>query len=322
MDSRRRTELCTYFDSHYLARGLALYSSLREHAGDLRLWVLCLDEECLRILRALALDGVVPVPLAELEESVPDLLAVKADRTLFEYYCTSTPAWLGFVLRRLHPGDVLLYMDADLFVFAGIDRVYRDLGNGSVLLTPHRFSPADKADEDKGIYNVGVLAFRNDPSATAALGWWQEACIDWCYFRVEQDRFAEQKYLDRMPELFQDIVVSSDRGLAVAPWNRMAVGAVSSESGVLVDQAPMVTYHFHGLRLHGSHLYEPPYVDNAMEAALRKQIYTPYLRALATAEATAKRFTRPSNSGGKRLPTTTPSYLLRSLVRRRVRIRF
>ena len=64
MDSSRRSELCTYFDSAYLTRGLALYSSLLEHAGDFRLWILCLDEECLRILKALALGNVVLISLA------------------------------------------------------------------------------------------------------------------------------------------------------------------------------------------------------------------------------------------------------------------
>ena len=178
-----------------------------------------------------------------------------------------------------------------------------------------------KEDEDKGMYNVGLLMFRNDSSATAALDWWQEACIDWCHFRVEHDRFADQKYLDRMPELFHGVVVSSDRGLAVAPWNWMTVGPVSSEAGVLVDREPMVTYHFHGLRLYGSRLYELPEVDNAMKRTLRNQIYAPYLRALGSAEASVKRLIRAPDSGSKRLPPATSSHVLRGLVRGRVRIR-
>ena len=46
---------CTYFDHRYLSRGLALYHSLQRHAPGTRLWVLCLSEDCHRILTTLDL---------------------------------------------------------------------------------------------------------------------------------------------------------------------------------------------------------------------------------------------------------------------------
>ena len=34
----------TLFDSLFLPQGLALHASLQQHAGEHRLWVLCVDE--------------------------------------------------------------------------------------------------------------------------------------------------------------------------------------------------------------------------------------------------------------------------------------
>jgi len=49
---------CTYFDQHYLARGLALYHSLREHCPACTLWVLCLDHATFQLLEQLELPDI------------------------------------------------------------------------------------------------------------------------------------------------------------------------------------------------------------------------------------------------------------------------
>ena len=46
---------CSYFDSNYLSKGLALYRSLVRHAVPFRLWVLCFDDLAYETLRRLAL---------------------------------------------------------------------------------------------------------------------------------------------------------------------------------------------------------------------------------------------------------------------------
>ena len=67
---------CTYFDRHYLVRGLALYRSLKEHAGPFTLWVLCFDEWSYDVLTKLAEPDLRPIALADFERDDPELLAV------------------------------------------------------------------------------------------------------------------------------------------------------------------------------------------------------------------------------------------------------
>jgi len=59
---------CTYFDSNYLIKGLALYRSLVRHAMPFRLWVLCFDDLAYEALQKLALPEVDPISLRDFEK--------------------------------------------------------------------------------------------------------------------------------------------------------------------------------------------------------------------------------------------------------------
>jgi hypothetical protein len=89
----------TYFDRHYLARGLALYRSLVRHSRPFVLWVLCLDEDTERTLATMRPGNVVSLSLRELERADPALAAARADRHLYEYYWTCGPAYLLYLLE-------------------------------------------------------------------------------------------------------------------------------------------------------------------------------------------------------------------------------
>src|SRR5690349_18106461 len=86
---RMSHRFCTYFDSRYLPKGLAMYHSLRKHLGEVELWVLCLDEKARDMLAKRRLPGIKLLTLPELEAADPELAARKSERRLVEYYFTS-----------------------------------------------------------------------------------------------------------------------------------------------------------------------------------------------------------------------------------------
>jgi hypothetical protein len=285
-ENRKRLHYATYFDRHYLTRGLALYRSLARHSPPFVLWVLCLDDETHRTLSELPLEQVQLVCLAELERADPALLERKATRQAVEYYWTCGPAFLIYLLEQ-HPSiDMLTYLDADLFFFGDPSPIYDELGDGSVLLIEHRYSPSmHSIFAHRGVYNVGLLVFRRTSEGVACLRRWREQCIDWCFHREEPNRFADQKYLEEWPGRYEGIAVLRHRGAGLAPWNLGNYRLWHDRGRVLVDGEPLVVYHFNRLRVITGWLYDPGLwrYRLRMTATAKSHLYVPYVRELRTA---------------------------------------
>ena len=114
------------------------------------------------------------------------------------------------------------------------------------------------------------------------MNWWRERCLEWCHDRVEDGRFADQKYLDDWPTRFRSVVVLQHKGAGLAPWNVSGSELRDEAGNVLVDNQPLIFYHFHHLRRLTSYLVDPGLDDYGarMGATLRKRVYAPYLREL------------------------------------------
>jgi hypothetical protein len=273
---------CTYFDHRFLPRALAMIESLGRWCPELRIWALCMDEAAYEALRSLRLPGVEPISLEELEGADPELPAAKADRSRVEYFFTCTPALPLYILRRCPEVDVLTYLDADLFFFASPEPLFEELGDGSVGIIPHRFSRrvADRARF--GTFNVGWLPFRRDENGLACLRWWRERCLEWCYARVEGDRYADQKYLDQWPERFQNVRILQHKGANLGPWNLASYAITEQEGRVQVDEQPLLFFHFSSFQRVAPWLYNTnlsswhvrPYT------VVRRRIVGPYIAAL------------------------------------------
>ncbi|QWG17074.1 hypothetical protein KMZ68_19095 [Bradyrhizobium sediminis] len=279
---------CTYFDHNYLSRGLALYGSLQRHAPGARLWVLCLSEACHRILTALDLPGIVPVRLADFEAAEPEVAATRSTRSLIEYYFTCSPAWMLFVLGKEPDAEWVSYLDSDLFFFAPPDPIFAEMEDSAFGIIPHRFTSRLAHMRRFGIYNVGWVSVRRRDEGFAALRWWRERCIEWCYDRVEGDRFADQRYLDRLPELFGGIHVIEHLGANLAPWNIANYRLEWRDGSVKIEgRYPLLFFHFYGVKLAGRYYYNSHRVYHAPFSSLvRHRIYEPYVAALAEADLT------------------------------------
>ncbi len=273
---------CTYFDSNYLSRALALHHSLSTHITDFRLWALCMDSIAFRAIRILNLPGLIPISLDEFEKNDVELLKAKTNRSTVEYYFTCTPSLPLYIINNNNDVDIITYLDADLFFFSNPSALYQETGNNSIAIIEHRFPENLKYHEDKGIFNVSWISFRRDHSGISCLQDWRQQCLEWCYDRVENSRYADQKYLDAWPRKYQDLVILQHPGADLAPWNFRNYEIIRKNRTLLVDGKPLIFYHFQGLfqtqpwMFHtGFRLYKdkPPKI-------LRQSIYKPYVRKL------------------------------------------
>jgi len=240
---------CTLFDQNYLLRGLTLYRSLAQHTPDFVFYVLCLDEATFTILSNLGMKNIQPIALCDLEAWDVRLKEAKGNRSLVEYYFTLSPALPLFILKHYQDVDIITYLDADLFFYQSPAPIYEELGEQSILIIEHRFPEHLREKQIYGRFNVQYQSFRNDEQGLACLEKWHNQCLMWCYDRLEGDKFADQKYLEEWPVLYNSLVILQHKGAGLAPWNWSQYQMTLDKGGMLIDDYPLVFYHFHAIKI-------------------------------------------------------------------------
>lgn len=273
---------CTYFDSNYLIKGLALYSSLVRHAGAFKLWVLCFDRECFNSLEKLNLPNIIPVKLSEFEACDEELLKAKGNRSKIEYYFTSTPSLMLYVLNHNPAVDTITYLDSDIYFYSGLTEMDEKFRGNSMLIIEHRFAPHQKYSERHGKFNVGYVSARRDENGISCLNWWRSRCNEWCYDKVEKYRFADQKYLDCWPELFKGVRILEHKGANLAPWNLSNYNLNYENGKVTVDGQALIFFHFQGLKKIDENTYDTALRDYGVKLSplIENYVYLPYIREL------------------------------------------
>lgn len=242
---------CTLFDSNYLTRGIACYRSLEKHCDDFHLYIFAFDDRANKILKKLAFQNTTIISLKEFEDE--KLLSVKPARSIAEYCWTSTSSTILYVLENFKV-DNCTYIDADIYFYLSPKIIFDEMGDKSILLTEHRYSPKYNKELKAGKYCVQFVTFKNDERALKALNWWRDRCIEWCFNRFEDGKFGDQLYLDDWTERFEGVHVMENLGGGLAAWNIQQY-RFESDHGKLIGteintgkKFKAVFYHFHYLK--------------------------------------------------------------------------
>ena len=248
---------CTLFNLNYAAKGLSLHASLLRHSSEpFTLHILAMDEATFWLLSELKLESVNVIPLHNFESAM-NMRAVKASRSLLEYFWTAASNLMEFLLCTGLDG--VTYLDADVFFYADPKVIFDEVGEKSIGITPHRFAERDVRRLGRnGTYNVGVVVARNTFLGLQCISRWAKQCREWCFNRNEAGKFGDQAYLDSWPKDYpEEVFVIENLGVNLGPWAignvevTRFLGSVSLMAPVVgpidirVQEYPLVCYHFH-----------------------------------------------------------------------------
>ncbi len=247
--------------------------------------MVALSQECKRLLEILQLENVEAIDVADLEARYPSLALCKKNRSLVEYYFTCTPSVISFVFDDNPLVNQVTYIDADMFFYNDPAIIFSEIGDASVAITPHRFAAEFLHNEKYGIYNVGLLSFRRDAVGLECLKEWQRNCIEWCYDRLEDGKFADQKYLDSWPVLYPNVVSIQHEGVNAGIWNIGEAQWSIVDNSVCINRKPLVLFHFHGIKEVVSDVYDVSWKRYKISPSrvLVDVVYSPYFFAWARA---------------------------------------
>ena len=131
-----------------------------------------------------------------------------------------------YLLRHLlHLGfTTAIFLDADILVLDSLQPLFDDTGAHAIVLTPHLLAPLSDVDRwardlnilQSGVYNGGFIGISRHESARRFLHWWADRLHTHCRHDVTQGMHYDQRWLDLVPALFDDVHIVRDPGCNVA----------------------------------------------------------------------------------------------------------
>lgn len=235
---------CTYFNYNYLPTFLSLYDSMLEHCGNFQIFCICMDSESREYLEEIGLERAVVLDIFQVENELSDLKSARYNRSLIEFFFTSTSSINYFILTKYPEIDWLTYLDADLFFFSSPEPIFNELKGKSIGIIEHKFHGLGKRNLKYGKFNVGWISFKNNEEGINCLKDWREKCIEWCFDKLEEGKFADQKYLNDWPVKYPSTHIINHIGANVGPWNVGQYLVSIQANNVMVNDQKLIFYHF------------------------------------------------------------------------------
>ena len=176
-------------------------------------------------------------------------------RFIFQYdglqaSCALKPLALLHLLTQY--GKVI-YLDADIKLFAPLEHGWKTLEEADLSLTPHSYlpikddglGPARVTMRLAGIFNAGYVGVTQ--AGSDFLKWWWEQTNYNCVVAHGRGVFLDQIYLNEATYMVERLAILKDHSYNVACWNLHERGlkkTCSKKFPYLVNEKPLVCFHF------------------------------------------------------------------------------
>lgn len=247
--SSSETKVCffTIVSKNYTHYARTLISSIKEHYPGADLFVALCDKP----------DGIdyadEPYALIKLEEldNIPDRHKFLFRHTILELNTAIKP----YVIEKLFDRGYgkVFYIDPDIRFYSNLTPMVKLLDQHQVLLTPHL---TGLLDDDKtpseldilrsGTYNLGYIGLRNTSNTRKLVSWWQNKLYKDCIVDLNRGLFVDQKWMDMVPGIFEDVHVCRHEGWNVAYWNLHHRHVEVVDDEYKANDQELVFFHFSG----------------------------------------------------------------------------
>ncbi|EEH97093.2 hypothetical protein CSBG_00719 [Clostridium sp. 7_2_43FAA] len=269
---------CMVVSRTRLIQAIACFLSLYKNMDNFKVYILCVDEKCYEFLKEINSDKIVLVTIAELNRE--DLLAIKASRKLNQYCWTLKPGFIKHIFTLDDSINRVTYIDSDLFFYQNPNVIFENQPDASVLLSSGEiFLPMYSKEFNQtmqtltGNFNSGFISFKKDINGLQCVNWWDKMCVDSCTSNPEDNKFGDQKYLDDMPFLFNNVYEITTQGINIGHWNYLKYKFTVSNDNVMVNNNKLIFYHFSGFRIISKYDIRQVHEEDRVNIPFIYQIY-------------------------------------------------
>ena len=311
--------LCTLFDKRFLLQGISMIQSVERFVNERINWtVLALDEETFNFLTEKNLVNIEIVTLDSIDDE--GLKVLKGIRPWNQLCWTSAACLLRSVNSKINEGEIAGYIDADCFFFYDVLKSLQPLQSGSsIAIHEHRYSQ-DRAKwlNLSGRFNVGLVAGVKGTEFDQCIDRWRIQVLDNCEVDISTGKCGDQTYLNEWPELYKNLSILNDKGVAVAPWNLNNYTVSKTKNIIKIDDSDLQFFHFHGLEIGFISKWIALYIPAAGYSLIGNrgiQIYEEYIRELMS-------LLRHETSLKPAFNKRTLSWWLKSILKNRIEVDF
>lgn len=243
------TAVCSIASKNYLSYARVFFNSLRRFHQDVDLHLLLVDR----------VDGFFNpeeeiFKITEIEElPINEIYSFCFKYNVTELNTAVKPFFIEYLFTKYGYKKVI-YFDPDILVMQGLDSLFRILEDHSVLLIPHITSPIPEDGKTvseigilmAGTYNLGFIGFSNYEKVRYVLNWWKERLYNHCFSAPEKGMFVDQKWIDLVPAMLEDVYILREPGYNVAYWNLHERDVVFKDERYYVNGGPLYFFHFSG----------------------------------------------------------------------------
>jgi len=181
-----------------------------------------------------------------------------------ELSCALKSYFCDYFIRTEPNASEILYLDSDLYVYSPLKEIEQLHQQYDILLTPHLIRPMhfDGKQPDEvaylatGTYNGGFFSFKVNDNSKAFIKWWCERMRYYCYYKLEEGLFVDQKWMNLIPVFFDKVWIIKHAGYNVSYWNLHERNITQRGNEFFVnDEYPLVFFHYSSINLKDAILF-------------------------------------------------------------------